>query len=130
MTPGSAIRAAVLLPPADGLPALGAPVASLLAAYASENAEMELILFEQEGSAADRARAMRELVRQEQPLALVASFTDGADAELAAAADQLEVPLLATLSSRPRSSVAPHRWLRDLCGGVIEQSAALLRTVA
>jgi hypothetical protein len=129
MTRGSAIRAAVLLPPRDALPALGAPDGALLAAYARQSAELELILFEQDGSPADRARAMRTLVRQQEPLALVASFTDGADAELAAAADELEVPLLATLSSHPRSSVTPHRWLRDLCGGVIEQSAALLRSI-
>lgn len=96
-------------------------VAALMSAYAGERApEVRLIFGEQD--------AMRELVRREEPLALVASFTDGAGAELAAAADELQVPLLATLSSGPRSSVAAHRWLRDLCGGVVEQSRALLRS--
>jgi hypothetical protein len=123
----SAIRAVVLLPPRD-LPALGGEVAALLRAYAAERApEIQLVFAEQEGTAADRGRSMRELVGREEPLALVASFTDGADAELAAVADDLRVPLLATLSSHPRSSVVSHHWVRDLCGGVIEQSCALLR---
>src|SRR5436190_668640 len=46
----------------------------------------------------------------------------------AAAADDAGVPLLATLSSTPRSSIAPAACLRDLCGGIVEQSVALLRT--
>ena len=129
---GSAVRAAVLLPPRDALPAVGGEVAALLSAYVAELAgepHVELLFLDQHGPADERARAAREFVMTEQPLALVASFTEGADAEIAAVADELEVPLLATLSSNPRSSVAPGRWLRDLCGGVVEQACALVRAV-
>jgi hypothetical protein len=103
-----------------------------LSAYVDENGgdrPVELLFAAPEGSAAERAANARAFVEKEELVALVASFTDGADAELAALADELEVPLLATLSSSPRSSVAPNRWLRDLCGGVVEQSAALVRCV-
>ena len=124
---GSAIRAGVLLPPRDLLPAAAGEVGAVLSAYADQ-AGIDLVFAAPEGTPAERARGARELVEKTQPLALVASFTDGADAELAAMADEMEVPLLATLSSSPRSSVASARWLRDLCGGVIEQSMALLRS--
>jgi hypothetical protein len=129
---GSAIRAAVLLPPRDVLPAVGREVAALLSAYVAELGDgrrIDLVFGDQEGSPAARAEAAREFVRKEEPLALVATFTDGADAELAAVADEMHVPLLATLSSNPRSSIAPSRWLRDLCGGVVEQARALVRSV-
>lgn len=128
---GSAIRAAVLLPPRDVPPAVAREVAALLSAYVAERpdgARVELLFADQEGTAAERADAARDFVRREAPLALVASFTDGADAELAAVADELQVPLLATISSRPHSTIKPTRWLRDLCGGVIEQARALVRT--
>lgn len=129
---GSAIRAGVLLPPRDDLLALSEEVAALLSAYLDEQRggpAVDLLFVAPQGTPAERAHVVREFAQNEQPLALVASFTAGADAELAAVADELEIPLLATLSPTPRSSVAPSRWLRDLCGGVIEQSAALLRHV-
>jgi hypothetical protein len=126
---GSAPRAGVLLPPRNVLPAVAGEVAAILSAYAEENAAIELVFAAPEGSAAERAEMAREFVEKEAIVALVASFTDGADAELAALAEELELPLLATLSSCPCSSIAPNRWLRDLCGGVVEQSAALVRCV-
>ncbi|MEK6372173.1 MAG: hypothetical protein AABO58_05705 [Acidobacteriota bacterium] len=129
---GSALRAGVLLPPRNLLPALAGEVAAVLSAYVEENGghhPVELVFAAPEGSAAERAATVREFVAKEELLALVASFTDGADAELAAVAEEAELPLLATLSSCPCSSVAPNRWVRDLCGGVVEQSAALVRCV-
>jgi hypothetical protein len=111
---------------------LAVEVAALLSAYAEERTEtpaIDLLFAAPEGTPVQRAQATREFVLRENPLALVASFTDGADAELAAVADEIGVPLLATLSSSPRSSVAPSAWLRDLCGGVIEQASALVRFV-
>jgi ABC-type branched-subunit amino acid transport system substrate-binding protein len=103
-----------------------------LSAYVDEMSSgppIELAFAAPEGSAAERAQIARQFVEKEDLLALVASFTDGADAEMAVVAEEMEVPLLATLSSNPRSSVAPNRWLRDLCGGVVEQAGALVRCV-
>ncbi|HEV2722883.1 MAG TPA: hypothetical protein VG323_22855, partial [Thermoanaerobaculia bacterium] len=57
----------------------------------------------------------------------IGSVTEGADAELAAAAEAERIPLLATISTHPRSSDAPNRWLRDLVAGVAEQRRALAR---
>ena len=129
---GSAPRAGVLLPPRNVLPAVAGEVAAVLSAYVEENGgagAVELVFAAPEGTAAERTQTARELVEKENLLALVASFTDGADAELAALAEEMELPLLATLSSSPRSSVAPNHWVRDLCGGVVEQSVALVRCV-
>ncbi len=129
---GSAIRAGVLLPPRDALPELAGEIGSVLSAYVDaldSNRRIDLLFAAPEGTPAQRAAMARELVEKEDPLALVASFTDGADAELAAMADEVRVPVLATLSSSPRSSIAPGAYLRDLCGGVVEQSAALIRSV-
>lgn len=129
---GPAIRAGVLLPPRDVLPAVAGEVAAVLSAYVDEMSSgprIELAFAAPEGSAAERAQIARQFVEKEDLLALVGSFTDGADAEMAAVAEAMEVPLLATLSSNPRSSIAPNGWLRDLCGGVVEQAAALVRCV-
>ena len=129
---GSVLRAGVLLPPRDLLPAVAGEVAAVLSAYVEEHAgdhPIELAFCAPEGTAAQRAQTAREFVRTENFVALVASFTDGADAELAAVAEETEIPLLATLSSNPRSSIAPNNWVRDLCGGVVEQSLALVRCV-
>lgn len=129
----SALRAGVLLPPRNVLPAAAGEVAAILSAYIEENAgdhSVELLFAAPEGTTAERVQMAREFVEKENLVALVASFTDGADAELAALAEEMALPLLATLSSNPCSSVAPNHWLRDLCGGVVEQSAALVRCVA
>lgn len=134
---GSAIRAGVLLPPRDVLPAVAAATAAALSAWAEErNAaggvggrRLELAFAAPEGSPEERASAASAFLQEQEPLALVASFTDGADAELAEVAGRAGVPLLATLSSSPRSSIAASPFLRDLCGGVVEQGAALMRTI-
>jgi len=126
---GPAVRAGILLPPRDVLPALAAEIAAVLPAYAAELGGIELLFAAPEGTPAERAAAARAFLEAEDVVALVASFTDGADAEIAAVADAAEVPLLATLSSRPRNSIAPSRWVRDLCGGIVEQSIALVRHV-
>ncbi|HEX2120625.1 MAG TPA: ABC transporter substrate-binding protein [Thermoanaerobaculia bacterium] len=131
---GSSIRLGVLLPPRDVLPTVSGAVAALLGAYVDElNAEggvrrrrLDLFFAAPEGTADERAQAMREFVKNERLFALAASFTDGADRELSVAAAELGIPLLATISSKPWSSIAPGKWVRDLCGGVVEQSVALM----
>lgn len=131
---GSAIRAGVLLPPRDVLPAVAAATTAVLRAWTAERnaagrGPIELVFAAPEGSPEERTRTARSFVEKEQPLALVASFTDGADAELAVLANEIGIPLLATLSSSPHSSLSPAEWLRDLCGGAVEQGLALVRAV-
>ena len=89
--------------------------------------KVELVFAGSDGTPAERAAAMRAFAEKEKPFALIASVTEGADAELAAAAEAEQIPLLATISTHPRSSDAPNRWLRDLVAGVAEQRRALAR---
>jgi Cytochrome c len=89
--------------------------------------KVELVFGGSDGTPTERAAAMRAFVEKETPFALIASVTEGADAELADAAEAERIPLLATISTHPRSSDAPNRWLRDLVAGVAEQRRALAR---
>lgn len=132
ITRGS-VRVGVLLPPKEHLAETAADVSAILRAWVdARNAaggvyerKIELVFSDAGGSAVERAAAARAFVKAEQPFALVSSFTDGADAELAAMAEAERIPLLATISSRPRSSVAPNRYVRDLVAGIDGQARAL-----
>jgi len=132
------VRVGVLLPPAREMAEVGSEVSAILRAYVDErNAaggvygrKISLLFCQPEGTPAARAAAAREFITREQPFALISSFTDGADAELAAVAEGEQIPLLATLSSRTRSSVATSRYVRELLAGIPEQSRALAKFVA
>jgi ABC-type branched-subunit amino acid transport system substrate-binding protein len=141
MDPGvseTRLRVGVLLPPADVLPEAGAEVRALLQAWATDTnhaggafgRSIELVFAAPFGDAKERAASAREFIRREQLFALVSSFTDGADAELAAVAEDLHVPLLATISSHPQSGGAPNRYVHDLCAGIGEQGKALAHFAA
>ena len=129
----AALRIGVLLPPADVLPGVGAEVAALMRAWAEDvnraggivGREIEIVFDAPAGDSRTRAGETRAFVHRHDPFAMVSSFTDGADAELAALAEELRIPLFATMSSHPRSSVAPNRYLRDLVAGIGEQGRAL-----
>jgi ABC-type branched-subunit amino acid transport system substrate-binding protein len=132
ITRGS-VRVGVLLPPKEHLAETGEEVSAILRAWVnSRNAsggvyerKLDLVFSDAGGSAAERAAAAKAFVKAAQPFAFVSSFTDGADAELAAMAEAERIPLLATISSRPRSSVAPNRYVRDLVAGIDGQARAL-----
>lgn len=132
------LRIGVLLPPVDILPDAGVEVRALLQAWTVDTnraggafgRSIELVFAAPSGDANERAESAREFIRREQLFALVSSFTDGADAELAAVAEELRVPLLATMSSHPQSGAVPNRYLRDLCAGIGEQGKALAHFAA
>jgi ABC-type branched-subunit amino acid transport system substrate-binding protein len=132
------VRVGILLPPARELGEVANEVSAILRAYADQrNAEggvygrkLALLFCQPEGTPAARAETAREFITREQPFALISSFTDGADAELTALAEREQIPLLATLSSRTRSSVATSRYVRELLAGIPEQSRALAKFVA
>lgn len=141
MDPGvseTRLRVGVLLPPPDVLPDAGAEVRALLRAWATETnlaggafgRSIELVFAAPSGDAKQRAASAGEFIRREQLFALVSSFTDGADAELAAVVEELRIPLLATISAHPQSGGAPNRYVHDLCAGIAEQGKALARFAA
>jgi ABC-type branched-subunit amino acid transport system substrate-binding protein len=128
-----AIRIGVILPPRDHLGGVAEAVRNVLRAFASArnstgllfDRRIDLVFCDTEGSPAARAAAAAAFIKREQPFALVSSFTDGADDELAAVAEENGIPLLATISSHAQSSSASRRYVRDLVAGVADQTRAL-----
>lgn len=129
----STVRVGVVLPPAEPLPALRAAFRSVIAAYFEEisrsggvfGRRIEPVFTEGKGNADERASALRNFVRANDVLALAPAFTDGAEEAMAKVADEERVPLLASMTSRPASSVESHAWARDLYAGVDEQARLL-----
>jgi cytochrome c553 len=130
----SAVRIGVILPPDPPLGAVAADVRSALIAYTKETTihgrKLELVFGSASGNATERATAVRAFLARERPFALVSSFTEGADLEIAAAVEASGVPMLATLSATPASSKAPTPWVRDLFAGLADQVRALLHLAA
>jgi ABC-type branched-subunit amino acid transport system substrate-binding protein len=126
------IRVGVLLPPRAHLSGVADAVRSVLRAFVdARNAgerlydrRIELVFCDTDGAPAVRAAAAAAFIAREKPFALVSSFTDGADDELAAVAENNGIPLLATISSHAQSGSA-RRYVRDLVAGVADQTRAL-----
>ena len=130
------IRIGVLLPPREYLPGVHDAVRRALQAFFdARNAagsiydrKIALVFADCDGSPSARAAAAAKFVDDEKPFALVGSFTDGADEELAAVAEERAIPLLATISSHARSD-ASSRYVRDLVAGLREQTRALAQYI-
>lgn len=129
------VRAGVLLPPGDVLGGAAAAVRAVLAAHmASINRDggvhgrtLDLAFDDAGGSAAERAGAARALLGRERLFVLGASYTDGADAEIVAIADELQVPLIATTGS---PAVSASRYARAILAGAAELARALVAFAA
>lgn len=131
-----AVRIGVLLPPKGHLPGVRDAVRKALQAYVDErnragriyDRKIELAFADCEGTPSERAAAAAKFVAAEKPFALVGSFTDGADEELAAMAEEQRIPLLATISSHARSD-GSRRYVRDLVAGLHDQTRALAQFI-
>jgi ABC-type branched-subunit amino acid transport system substrate-binding protein len=83
------------------------------------------IRFAQPGAeGADRVAKLRELSGT---FALVAADTEGADVELADAAETIGIPMLTSISRSPSNRSGSYRQVFDLVAGIEEQSRALVR---
>ncbi len=124
-------RAGVLLPPADVLGDAAAAVRSVLEAHTMRvnrdggvhGRSLDLTFDDSGGSAQQRAAAARALLEREQLFILGASYVDGADSELTAVADELQVPLIATSGS---PAIAASRYARAIHAGAAEVARALV----
>ena len=113
-------------------------VRALLTAYFAEvnrvggiyGRRIELTFAQPGGSPRERADAVRAFIRDAAPFALIGSFTDGAESEIAAVVEAEETPLLAGMASNARGAMAPSRYMRDLFAGLAEQGRALVRAAA
>ena len=129
------VRAGVLLPPADVLGGAAAAVRSVLEAHAaSVNRDggvhgrmLDLTFDGAGGSAPERAGAARALLDRERLFLLGASYIDGADSEVVAIADELQVPLIATTGS---PAVSASRYARAILAGAAEVARALVAFAA
>lgn len=129
------VRAGVLLPPADVLGAATAAVRAVLQAHAASiNAgggvhgrTLDLTFDDRGGSAPERAAATRALLQRERLFILGASYIDGADTEIAALADELQVPLIATTGS---PAVSSSRFARAILAGAAEVARTLVAFAA
>jgi len=122
----------VLLPPSEDA---AAGVRASLAAWIDEVNKSGGIFdrhiavqFAQPGSSTvDRVAKLQDLALT---FALVAADTEGADEQLAAAAEKLGIPLLTTISRMPANARGSHRFVFELFAGVDQQNRVLLRAAA
>ena len=129
------VRAGVLLPPGDALGGAAAAVRAVLQAHAaSVNAgggvhgrALDVAFDDPGGSAPERAAAARTLLQRERLFVLGASYIDGADNEIAALADEMQVPLIATSGS---PAVASSRFARAILAGPAEIARTLVAFAA
>jgi ABC-type branched-subunit amino acid transport system substrate-binding protein len=131
-----AVRIGVLLPPKAQLPGVREAVRKALQSFVDErnragriyDRKIELVFAEVEGTPSERGAGGAKFVVDEKPFALVGSFTDGADEELATVAEEQRIPLLATISSHARSD-SSRRYVRDLVAGLHDQTRALAQFI-
>jgi len=129
------IRLGVILPPQTTMSGASAETRAVVRAWFDDvnerggvfGREIELAFIDPDGTPKERADAVRSFLDRSSVFALVCSFTEGAERELSAVAEELQIPFVATITSNPRSSIAPGRYVRELFAGLAEQSRALIR---
>lgn len=128
----AAIRVGTLLPAGGALGAMGAAMRDVLAAYFEEfNAgggvygrKVQLQFAETGANAGATAASARRLVEEGQVFAVVGGMSAGADAEVAALAQELEVPFVGPATLMPRAGAG--RYVFYLMPGFAEQARALV----
>jgi ABC-type branched-subunit amino acid transport system substrate-binding protein len=130
-----AVRAGVLLPPGDVLGGAATAVRAVLEAHAaSVNRDggvhgrlLDLAFDAAGGSAPERAASARALLDRERLFVLGASYVDGADNDIIAVAEELQLPMIATTGS---PAVAAARYARAILAGPAEVARALVAFAA
>lgn len=128
----SAVRVGTLLPTGGPLADTGAAMRDVLAAYFNElntggglfGRRVELQFAETGATPAATAAGARRLVEEGQVFAFVGGLSAGADQELLALAQGLEVPFVGPSTLLPRSGA--NRYVFYLLPGVAEQARALV----
>ena len=128
------IRVGTLLPSKGSLAEVGAAMRDVLVAFFDDlngrggvyNRKVELRVAETGGDAASTADAARRLVTDGQTFALVGGLSAGADKELVALTQELEVPFVGPSTLLPRAGVGANRYTFYLLPGAREQARALV----
>jgi ABC-type branched-subunit amino acid transport system substrate-binding protein len=130
----TAVRVGTLLPTEGPLAGTGAAMKDVLTAFFNElNAgggvfgrRVELQSAETGGAAAATAANARRLVEEGQVFAVVGGMSAGADAEIAALAQELEVPFIGPATLLPQTGPGARRYVFYLMPGLGEQARALV----
>lgn len=132
------IRLGVILPPQSTMRQASQETRAILEAWFKDvnrrggvhGRTFEVAFTDPAGTPEERVKRVAEFVDKENVFALVSSFTEGAERELSDFAESQEIPLITSLASNPRSTVAPGMYVRELFAGFAEQAKAMIRVAA
>ena len=130
----TSVKVGTLLPSRGPLAETGAAMRDVLTAFFEDlnskggiyNRRVELQAAETGPDAATTAANMRRLVEQGQIFAAVGGLSAGADRELAALAQELELPFVGPSTLLPQVGFGSNRYIFYLLPGVGEQARALV----
>jgi ABC-type branched-subunit amino acid transport system substrate-binding protein len=128
------IRVGMLVPARGALAEMGQAIKSVVAAYFEEvngqggiyNRKIELKFAETGDTAAATSASVERLITDEQVFALSATMIAGADKEVAALAQQSEVPLVGPFTLYPPVAASVNRQVFYLLSGIDDQARALV----
>jgi ABC-type branched-subunit amino acid transport system substrate-binding protein len=128
------IRIGMLAPSKGALGEMGQAIRSVVAAYFEEvngqggiyNRKIELKFAETGDTAAATTASAQRLIADEQVFALSGSVIAGADREIAALAQNAEVPLVAPFTLYPPVSASVNRQVFYLLSGIDDQARSLV----
>ena len=129
----SEVRIGVLLPPGDRLSEMRDAIRVSLESFAADanqkggvfGRRISLRFHESESNGDDRVAGIDAFLRRENVFALVASFLNGAEKQIAAMVNERHVPLIGALSLYTRTSREPNRFVFYLLAGLAEQGECL-----
>jgi ABC-type branched-subunit amino acid transport system substrate-binding protein len=130
----TAVRVGTLVPSKGALAEVGAAMRDVLTAFFDDlnsrggiyNRKVELRVAETGGDAAATADAARRLINDGQAFALVGGLSAGADKELVALTQELEVPFVGPSTLLPQAGTGANRYTFYLLPGAREQAQALV----
>jgi hypothetical protein len=134
----SSIRLGVILPPRATMQQASDETRAILEAWIGDvnrrggvhGRNLELAFTDPAGDPAARADAVAKFIDDSKAFALISSFTEGAEREIAEVAESKQIPLVTSLASNPRSSVAPSMYVREVFAGLNEQIHALVQVAS
>ncbi|MCA1635216.1 MAG: ABC transporter substrate-binding protein [Acidobacteria bacterium] len=127
------IKVGTLLPAQGALAETGAAMRDVLAAYFDDlngkggiyGRRVELAVAETGPDAAATAASVRLLVEDGQVFAIVGGMSAGADKELAALTQEVEIPFIGPATLLPQTGFQTNRYIFYLLPGMSEQARAL-----
>ena len=128
------ITVGTIVPTRGELSGVGQAIRATLTAFFDEvnsrggiyNRKVELKFIETADTPAATAASLRRSLQDEQVFALAGAFTSGADSEIAALADELDVPVIGPLTLSPQTARPLNRHVFYLLSGLEEQARALV----